>query len=404
MKTFLTILTLIATWAVNAQTQLWSGACNNLDRDAYAVCFNADGTMVLSSSECPQARIRVWDATTGIMEWDYQVSASLMCLVGVSFSSNGSYFATTEELGNLLIFDNTGATPVLAHTIDLGISASYSLDLSPDNSKVVMDGNDGLVRIYDVSTGDLLTSINASSSAIRSVDWSPNGAFIATGGQDGTARLWDATTGGLLHAFTNTTAGIANVRVSADNSRVMVAKNNGNVYVYDAVTYAELAQFNSGSTLYQADISDDNSWIVAGRNGRARAYSLPSGSQFAEFNSTTGTTVYSADIQPGGTKVVIGNSAGDVAVFDLAVVLSTEDGLRMALTFELLSNMVTDALHVRTEDAQPREYTIFSTSGSQLAQGTWSGRPIDVSGLAQGHYMVRMRGAGTQGVRSFIKQ
>lgn len=170
---------------------------------------------------------------------DFQVSASLMCLVGVSFSSNGSYFATTE-LGNLLIFDNTGAAPVLIHTIDLGVSGSFSLDFSPDGSKVAMDGSDGEVRIYDVNSGNLLVSVNASSSAIRSVDWSPNGEFIATGGQDGTARLWDASTGSLIHAFTNTSAAIANVRVSADNSRVVVAKNNGNISVYDAVSHAQL--------------------------------------------------------------------------------------------------------------------------------------------------------------------
>jgi WD40 repeat protein len=404
MRTILTFALLGIAGVATAQTQLWSGACNNLDRDAYAVVFNGDGTKLISGSECPQARIRVWDANNGNLDWDFQVSSSLMCLVGVSFSSSGSYFATTEELGNLLIFDNTGAVPALIHTIDLGVSGSYSLDFSPDGSKVAMDGTDGVVRIYDVASGNLLVSVNASASAIRSVDWSPNGAFIATGGQDGTARLWDAATGNLIHAYTNTTAAIANVRVSADNSRVVVAKNNGNIYVYDAVSHAQIAQFNTGSSVYQVDISDDNTWIVAARNGQARAYSLPTGTQFASFNSTSGTTVYSADIQPNGTKVAIGNSNGDVAVFELGTVLTVEDGLRPALTFDLLGNLVNDALVVRTEDGAPRTYTIFSTTGERIAEGNWSGQPIDVSGLAQGAYLLRMQGAGTQGVRHFIKQ
>ena len=404
MRTTLTIAILCICMMAHAQTEVWSGACNDQDRDAYAVVFNGDGTKLVSGSECPQAKIRVWDASSGSLVWDYQVSASLMCLVGVSFSSNGSYFATTEELGNLLIFDNTGAVPVLIHTIDLGVSGSFSLDFSPDGSKVAMDGSDGVVRVYDVNSGNLLVSVNASSSAIRSVDWSPNGAFIATGGQDGTARLWDASTGSLIHAFTNTSAAIANVRVSADNSRVVVAKNNGNIYVYDAVSHAQLTQFNTGSSVYQVDISDDNTWIVAARNGQVRAYSLPSGTQFASFNSTSGTTVYSADIQPGGTKVALGNSNGDVAVFELATVLSVEDGLRPALTFDLLGNVVTDALIVRTEDGAAREYAIFSTTGSLLAEGNWNGQPIDVSGLVQGTYLLRMRGAGSQGVRTFVKQ
>jgi WD40 repeat protein len=404
MRTILTSAILGITGMVTAQTLVWSGECNNLSRDTYAVVFNGDGTKLISGSECPQARIRLWDANNGNLEWDYEISASLMCLVGVSFSSNGSYFATTEELGNLLIFDNTGAVPVLIHTIDLGVNASYSLDFSPDGTKVAMDGSDGVVRIYDVATGNLLFSVNASASAIRSVDWSPNGAFIATGGQDGTARLWDAATGSLIHAFTNTSAGIANVRVSADNSRVVVAKNNGNIYIYDAVSHAQIAQFNTGSTVYQVDISDDNNWIVAARNGEARAYSLPSGTQFAAFNSTAGTTVYATDIQPNGTKVAIGNTGSDVAVFDLGSVLSVEDGMRLALTFELLGNVVQDALLVRTEDGAPREYAMFSTTGARIAAGTWTGQPIDVSGLAQGSYLLMMRGAGSQGVRQFIKQ
>ncbi|MFN3875345.1 MAG: WD40 repeat domain-containing protein [Flavobacteriales bacterium] len=405
MRTSLTLALLTAASCSWAQALLWTGACNNLDRDAYAVVFNGAGTKLLSGSECPQARIRVWDAASGNLDWDYQVSNSLMCLVGVSFSSNGDYFATTEEMGNLLIFDNTGASPVLTHAIDLGVSMSNSLDFSPDGSKVAMDGSDGAVRIYDVGSGSLLSTITASASAIRSVDWSPNGAFIATGGQDGTPRLWDAATGSLLHAFVSTTVPIASVRVSADNSLLVVAKSNGAIHVYDVATHSQIALLSTGSTVHQADISDDNAWIVTGRNGQARAYSLPSGAQFAAFNSSpASSTVYSVDIQPGGTKVAIGNSNGDVAVFELAAILAVEDGLRLALTFDLLSNVVDDALIVRAEDGAAREYAVFGTNGALHAHGTWTGQPIDVSGLAPGAYLLRMRGAGTQGARQFIKR
>ena len=48
MRITLTIAILCTCMMAHAQTELWSGACNNQDRDAYAVVFNGDGTKLVS--------------------------------------------------------------------------------------------------------------------------------------------------------------------------------------------------------------------------------------------------------------------------------------------------------------------------------------------------------------------
>lgn len=73
---------------------------------------------------------------------------------------------------------------------DLGLA------FSPDGSRLaVLGGNE--VRIWDISTCQVVTSIRASKS--QAMAWSPSGKLIATGGfptaGQATLRLWDADTG-----------------------------------------------------------------------------------------------------------------------------------------------------------------------------------------------------------------
>ena len=87
----LTIFLLVIVIYSNAQDLLWTKKCSDQQRETYGVAFSADGSRVLSGSECHPSSIRVWDASNGNMLWDYSVGGNLMCQSAVKFSSNGNY-------------------------------------------------------------------------------------------------------------------------------------------------------------------------------------------------------------------------------------------------------------------------------------------------------------------------
>lgn len=102
-----------------AQTLLWTQVANPDSLQVNGVDFSIDGSKVLSATECHPAHIRLFDTNTGSLVWNYTVPGNLMCMMGANFSANGTYFATVEEMGNILLFDQSQNPPVLTSTIDI---------------------------------------------------------------------------------------------------------------------------------------------------------------------------------------------------------------------------------------------------------------------------------------------
>ncbi len=63
---------------------------------------------------------------------------------------------------------------------------------SPDGSWLVTACEDGVARVWDAETGELLTTLTGHTGRINHVCISPDGKWIVTAGSDRTARVWDA--------------------------------------------------------------------------------------------------------------------------------------------------------------------------------------------------------------------
>ena len=74
------------------------------------------------------------------------------------------------------------------------IQAVCEVDWSNDDQRFISLGDDGVARIWDVTTGKEIGSLPKTEANPTSVDWSSDGSLIATGHQDGSVQLWDGTT------------------------------------------------------------------------------------------------------------------------------------------------------------------------------------------------------------------
>jgi WD40 repeat protein len=64
-----------------------------------------------------------------------------------------------------------------------------SVSWSPDGSKIASGSDDSTVRVWDSSTGAVLSTLEGHSGAMTSVSWSPDGSKIASGSDDKTVRV-----------------------------------------------------------------------------------------------------------------------------------------------------------------------------------------------------------------------
>jgi WD40 repeat protein len=64
---------------------------------------------------------------------------------------------------------------------------------SPDGSRLVTAGEDGVVKFWDTATWAEMFSLRAHTGRVEGLAFSPEGNHLATAGLDGLVRIWDAT-------------------------------------------------------------------------------------------------------------------------------------------------------------------------------------------------------------------
>jgi WD40 repeat protein len=71
---------------------------------------------------------------------------------------------------------------------------------SKDGTKLIVGGF-GEARVYQFEDGRLLAKLTGQRGGIFAVAFHPSGAQVATGGLDGQVRIYDTTSGSLLTSF-----------------------------------------------------------------------------------------------------------------------------------------------------------------------------------------------------------
>jgi WD40 repeat protein len=300
-----------------AQSIIWSNFSHPQQRATYDAGFSSDGTKVLSGSECHEAHIRVFDASNGSILWDYQLDSSLFCIQGVKFSSNGSMFLAIEETGNLLVFDYSSGTPVISDTIVTGNSVALSVDINTAGFEVLLGCNNQL-KVYSFTTNNFTNTIQAHNGFIWSVNYSSNEQRIVTASSDNLAKVWNSA-GALELTLTGSTGDVLCAKFSKDDSLIVISGRDDKIRVYDALTGASVNVL-SGHTgdVNKIDISPDNRFIAsASFDASIKIWELETGTLLATIPDTSGFFVYSVEWSPDGTKLIAGNGATQVILYDV---------------------------------------------------------------------------------------
>ncbi|KAF5320359.1 hypothetical protein D9611_011274 [Ephemerocybe angulata] len=111
-----------------------------------------------------------------------------------------------------------------------------SVAFSPDGTRIVSGSGDRTVRVWDASTGVVLSVLEGHSRWVSSVAFSRDGTRIVSGSYDKTLRVWDTSTGMALSVLEDHRSSATSVAFSWDGTRIVSGSYDRTVRVWDALT------------------------------------------------------------------------------------------------------------------------------------------------------------------------
>ena len=155
--------------------------------------FSPDGKKLVSGTM--GGKVQVWDVETGVALTSFFAEEPPIDdryrdpIVALAFSSDSSLLA----VGSLKQIRLLGS-PKKPHFKEVSYGEDVwgtALVFSPDNSVIVRSLTAGRIQLWDVTTGNELTTLDGHTATVKTLGFSADGKTLVSASEDGTILLWD---------------------------------------------------------------------------------------------------------------------------------------------------------------------------------------------------------------------
>lgn len=192
--------------------------------------------------------------------------------------------------------NNIGKTLNLNHRSGTPPNFEYkrvnSAFFDPTGSYVVTTSEDGIVRVWESNTGELLGELEGHSSEVNWAVYSPNGNYIASCDDVGNAYLWygnpnSSFFGEQITAYNGHSDQIYSIQFSPNGEEIITACQDGKFRRFNAL---------NGVLIYEGENADDrqvrfatytpdgNTYLIGGRKGVVYQFDINSNNEIRTFD------------------------------------------------------------------------------------------------------------------------
>jgi len=222
-------------------------------REVNSISFSPDGRYLASSSS--DATIKLWDLNT---RKEIKTFPSEFFSF-VKFSPDGSCIATKAWVNKIAILEPFTGKKKILQGHDEHIT---SIDFSSDGKYLVSGGFDKKVKIWEVSTGQLVHSFEENNESIFSVAFSPDNKIVVAGSFN-SIKIWDIEKKENILTIQQPYSSI--VAFSPDGKYIAATSEANTITLYETVNGKEVKRFKGNfGWVNRVKLSPDNKYAAIG--------------------------------------------------------------------------------------------------------------------------------------------
>jgi WD40 repeat protein len=238
----------------------------------------------------------------------------------------------------------------------------WVIAISPDGTLIAGGATDNKIYIWELQTGNLVTTLQGHSAAVSSLDFSPfcpnvlSGCDVGlvSGGFDNRVRLWNLETGNseVLSGHVNPVIAVA---FNPNGHSIVSGSSNGSMIEWNIRTQRQVSTLRGHSGTVSAivfstncvDLSGSCTFLMAssGDDRRVLLWDASTGQQIDELRHTHTATINSLAFSPDGRLLATGSSDFTVRILDIEndrelVVLNQHTNFVSAVAFSANGQLI----------------------------------------------------------------
>jgi WD40 repeat protein/tetratricopeptide (TPR) repeat protein len=186
------------------------------------------------------------------------------------FSPDAKTVLTTSQDGMARMWD-VATGQLLGMPLQHGVKKIHQVLFSPDGKTVLTRHDANSIRLLDVATGEPVALAFQQLQGVRVAAFSPDGKTLLTGSTDKTAQLWEVATGKAIGPALLHTGSVDQVAFSPDGKTMATGSNDG-VRLWEVATSKAIGQvLKHNSQSYGFTFSPDSKRLLTsvwGENAR----------------------------------------------------------------------------------------------------------------------------------------